>query len=179
MFSDIVLFIFSYCVRFVELLGCVSWCFSWDFEIFWLLFLQIFFSPNFPLFSFQTLNFTYAGLWLCLIFLLEFLEDLFFFLHFYFFSLDWMISINLPIHSLLRERSLRTFPHCQCITKLKGALFFIKKKKLTVLSVHHTEALQGEEIISKFMSTSLFCILEENHDIKRSNGMWEKKIVFG
>jgi len=29
------------------------------------------------------------------------------------------------------------------------------------------------------MSASLFYILEENQDIKRGNGMWEKNIVFG
>lgn len=44
---------------------------------------------------------------------------------------------------------------------------------LKMLSVHHKEALQGEEIISKLKSTNLSTFWKEYWVVKRDNWMWK------
>lgn len=53
----------------------------------------------------------------------------------------------------------------------------IKKKKLKVLSVNHTEAFRGGEVISKLENTDLFYIWERK-DVKRDNRMWKANQCF-
>ena len=127
MFSDIVLFLFLYCVRFLSLLDV--WVdVSHEILKFFGCYFFKYFSLKISLSSPSRPSTSHILDLIIFYFFPRITWGSVLFLHFYFFSLDWINSINLPIHSLLRERSLPKFPHHQCITKLKGALFFIKKK---------------------------------------------------
>ena len=127
MFSDIVLFLFLYCVRFLSLLDV--WVdVSHEILKFFGCYFFKYFSLKISLSSPSRPSTSHILDLIIFYFFPRITWGSVLFLNFYFFSLDWINSINLPIHSLLRERSLPKFPHHQCITKLKGALFFIKKK---------------------------------------------------